>query len=277
MKRLANNETPSLYASESGEADTTLVFLPGLGGTTRYWQGRISKLEQDFHVVLVDTLGFGQSPKPRTQYTVERHIAALHQTLSPYAPFVLIGHSMGAVLSVAYAAHYPKQVERLILIGLPYFGNREQTYRHFRNGSVLNRWFFSNVTMAAIACMLTRRLFGRILPYLRRDIPREAAEDLMKHTWRSFTSSLWEVIYNFNLEGAADMLDPRLPVFCLHGEQDGTAPLEGVLKLAEGRPNWQVEVLAGVDHHPWLRQPDVCIAKVELFLAQTANGSLPAS
>lgn len=139
------------------------------------------------------------------------------------------------------------------------------------------RWFFSNVMMAAIACMLTRRLFGRILPYLLRDIPRETAEDLVKHTWRSFTSSLWEVIYSFNLEGVADMLDPRLSVFFLHGERDGTAPLEGVLKLAEGRLNWQVEVLAGVDHHPWLRRPGVCIAKVELFLAQTANGRLPAS
>jgi pimeloyl-ACP methyl ester carboxylesterase len=205
------------------------------------------------------------------RYTVARHIDALHETLSSYAPFTLIGHSMGSVLSVAYAAHYPEQVERLVLIGLPYFGNREQTYQHFRNGSVLDRWFFTNVAMAAIACMLTRRVFGRILPYFLRDIPREAAEDLVKHTWRSFTTSLWEVVYNFNLMGAADMLDPLLPVLCLHGDQDKTAPLAGILQLAEERPNWQVEVLAGIDHHPWLRQPGVCTTKVESFLAQNQN------
>lgn len=139
---------------------------------------------------------------------------------------------MGAVLAVAYAARYPEQVERLILIGLPYFGGREQTFRHMRNGSVLDRWFFTNVTMAAVACMLTRRVFGWMLPYLLRDIPREVAQDLVKHTWRSFTSSLWEVIYNVDLKEVVDRLDPRLPVFCLHGEEDQTAPLAGVQRLA---------------------------------------------
>jgi len=261
-----NDFTPMLYVSESGVGKPDLVFLPGMGGTTRYWQGRVTKLEQDFRVLLVDPLGFGQSPKPRTQYTVARHVEALHRTLSPYVPFTLIGHSMGAVLSVAFAARYPEQVERLILIGLPYFGNREQTYRHFRNGSVLDRWFFTNVTMAAFACMMTRRVFGGILPYLLRDMPREVAEDLVKHTWRSFTSSLWEVIYNYDLKEVVDRLDPSLPIFCIHGEQDQTAPLAGVQQLASDRPNWQVEVLAGVDHHPWLRQPDICAIMTATFL-----------
>ncbi len=260
--------TQTLYVAESGVDDgATLVFLPGLGGTTHYWQGRVAALERDRRVLLVDPLGFGQSPKPQTQYTVERHMAALHRTLSSYAPFTLIGHSMGAILSVAYAARYPEQVERLILIGLPYFGGREQTYEHFRNGPAPNRWFFTNVTLAAIACMATRRLFGWLLPYLRRDIPREVAEDLVKHTWRSFTSSLWEVVYNYDLREAVDQLDPRLPVFCLHGEQDQTAPLVGLQQLAEERPNWRIQVLPGLDHHPWLRQPDTCSEIILAFLA----------
>lgn len=256
----------SLYASESGRGESTLVFLPGMGGTTRYWQGQLSELEQDFRVLLVDPLGFGQSPKPWTKYTVERHIEALHRTLSPHTPFTLIGHSMGAVLSVAYAVRFPEQVERLILIGLPYFGGRQQTYWHLRNGSVLNRWFFTNVTMAAIACMLTRRVFGWMLPYLLRNIPREVAQDLVKHTWRSFTSSLWEVIYNYDLKDAIDRLVPHLPVFCLHGEYDKTAPIAGVQMLVGERSYWHLEVLDGIDHHPWLRQPDVCAAMIKTFM-----------
>ncbi len=256
----------TLYVEESGVDGPTLVVLPGLGGTTRYWQGRIDALERKYHVLLVDTLGFGQSPKPDTEYTVERHLATLHQTLSPYAPFTLMGHSMGAVLSVAYAARYPEQVERLVLMGVPYFGGREQAYEHFRNGPIVDRWFFTNVTMASIACVLTRRVFGHVLPYLRRDIPREVTEDLVKHTWRSFTSSLWEVVYNYDLQKAVDQLDPHLPVFCLHGDGDQTAPLDGVLQLAEERPNWHVQVLTGIDHHPWLRQPEACEQMVLAFL-----------
>jgi pimeloyl-ACP methyl ester carboxylesterase len=257
---------PKLNVMVSGMADSTLVFLPGMGGTTRYWQGRATALEKRHRVILVDPLGFGESPKPRTQYTVERHSEALRRTLAPYAPFTLIGHSMGAVLSIAYAASYPEQIEGLFLIGLPFFGDREQTYRHFRNGSVVDRWVFTNVMMASLACILTRRVFGYILPYLLRNIPQEVAEDLVKHTWRSFTSSLWEVIYNFDLNGTVDRLDPQLPIFCLHGEKDQTAPLAGVMQLARNRPNWHVAALANGDHHIWLRQPDICVAEIESFL-----------
>jgi pimeloyl-ACP methyl ester carboxylesterase len=259
--------TQMLYSVESGAKGPNLIFVPGLAGTTRYWQGHLAALEQRYHFVRVDPLGFGQSSKPWTRYTVERHIGALYRTLSKHAPFTLVGHSMGAVLSIAYAARYPDQVERLILFSLPYFGSKEQTYQHFRNGPFLDRWFLTNMGLAALACMITRRVFGRILPYLLRDLPREVVEDIAKHTWRSFTSSLWEVIYNHNLERDADALDSRLPVFCFHGDQDRTAPLAGVRKLASGRPNWEVHILAGADHHPFLRMPDDCVRAVESALA----------
>ena len=265
---METDETETLYVMESGVDGPALVFLPGMGGTTRYWQGRITALEKHHRVLLVDPLGFGQSPKPWTQYTAVRHVAALHHTLSRRAPFTLIGHSMGAVLSVAYAARYPEQVERLILIGLPYFGGREQTYQHFRNGPFLDRWFFTNVIMAAIACMTTRRLFGWLLPYLLRDIPREVAADLVKHTWRSFTSSLWEIIYNNDLKADADRLDDDLAVFCIHGDQDQTAPLARVRWLAQGRPNWKMQVLPGADHHPLLHMHAACLDAVTTALAE---------
>jgi pimeloyl-ACP methyl ester carboxylesterase len=271
MKR-SSNLSQRLYVVESGTSGSNLVFLPGLGGTTRYWQDRLAPFEQAYHILLVDTLGFGQSPKPWTRYTVERHVDALHRSLARHAPFTLIGHSMGAILSLAYAARYPEQVERLVLLGLPYFGNREQTTRYFHNGPFLERWFLTNMALATVACIITRRLFGRILPYLLPDMPREVAEDLLKHSWLSFTSSLWEVIYNYDLKRNADRLANRLPIFCLHGDRDQTAPLEGVQRLAGGRPNWHVQVLAGADHHPLLHMHNTCLEAIELTLmSETTN------
>jgi pimeloyl-ACP methyl ester carboxylesterase len=260
------NLPQTLYYVESGTQGPKIVFIPGLAGTTRYWQGHLASLERHCQVVRVDPLGFGRSPKPWTRYTVDRHLNALHRVLSRYAPFTLVGHSMGAVLSVAYAARNPEQVKGLILLSLPYFGSKEQAYQHFRNGPFFDRWFLTNMALAAFACMITRRVFGRILPYLLRDLPREIVEDIAKHTWRSFTSSFWEVIYNHNLEQDANVLDNRLQVLCLHGNLDQTAPLVGVRKLAEGRPNWKVRILTGADHHPFLRMPDTCVRAVESVL-----------
>ena len=77
----------------------TVVFLPGLGGTTRYWSSRVAALERRYRVVLVDLLGFGDSPRPWARYSVERHVQSLAEVLRPYGRVTLVGHSLGALLS----------------------------------------------------------------------------------------------------------------------------------------------------------------------------------
>ena len=247
-----------LHRIETGIPDgPTLVFIPGLSGTTRYWEGRLSALENNYRIVLIDPLGFGDSPKPWSRYTIDRHVEALHQTLKDEHRFVLIGHSMGTLLSIAYAARHREQVERLVLLSIPFFGNTEEARRFFSSQPVPFGWFFSNMALAAVICVLTRRLFARFVPYIRRDLPREVAADLVKHSWRSFTSSFWEVVCNYNAQTDADALGD-LPVVCIHGDRDGTAPLAGTVALANDRESWQTLILSGVDHHPWLRAPQTC-------------------
>ena len=243
---------------ETDSDGPTLVFIPGLSGTTRYWQGRLGALEKKYRILLMDPLGFGDSPKPWSRYTVDHHVEALYQTLKNEKRFVLIGHSMGTLLSIAYAARHPEQVERLVLLSVPFFGGDAKIARRFFSSQpVPLGWFFSNMVLAAVICMITRRVFGRLMPYFRRDLPREVAADIVKHSWRSFTSSFWEVICNYDAKRDADALGD-LPVLCIHGDQDETAPLLGALVLAAGRPSWQVHILNGVDHQPWLRSPQVC-------------------
>lgn len=246
-----------LHLVSLGTEGPTLVFIPGLSGTTRYWEGRLGALEKNYRILLVDPLGFGDSPKPWSRYTVDRHVEALYQTLKNEKRFVLIGHSMGTLLSIAYAACHPEQVERLVLLSIPFFGGAKEARRFFSSQPVPFGWFFSNMVLAAVICMITRRIFGRLVPYFRRDLPRDVAADIVKHSWRSFTSSFWEVICNYNAKKDADALGD-LPVLCIHGDQDGTAPLAGAMALANGRQNWRALILPGVDHHPWLRAPLVC-------------------
>ncbi|MEK7328617.1 MAG: alpha/beta hydrolase [Chloroflexota bacterium] len=256
----------TLHIEESGPRGRTVVYIPGLAGTTRYWRGHLDALQQNYHTVLVDPLGFGDSPRPWTRYTIENHVEALRQVLNKYAPFTLVGHSMGTLLSVAYAARHPEQVEGLVLVSLPYYGGKEQAVRIVRKSSPFYRMFFGNVVLAAIICMLTRRVFGRLAPYLQPDLPREVAADVVKHSWRSFTSSLWEVIYNYDAKRDADLLGDRVPILCIHGDRDPIAPLAGAQALAKDRPNWRVQVLPGVDHHPLFRAPETTWPAIESAL-----------
>jgi len=124
-----------LYQRTLGDGGPRLVFLPGIGATTRYWEWVVGSLATRMRLVLVDLLGFGRSPKPWTTYSVERHVNELHGVLGPLAAqgqLTLIGHSLGARLAVAYAARHPAQVERLVLVSMPYFGGGEKAMEFMR-------------------------------------------------------------------------------------------------------------------------------------------------
>jgi pimeloyl-ACP methyl ester carboxylesterase len=132
-------------------------------------------------------------------------------------------------------------------------------------------WIYTNLWATALACVITRRVAGRLLPRLLSDMPREVAEDLVAHNMVSSTSSLWEVLYRHDplLEAAA--LSADLPVLVLHGSSDETAPPEGARQLAAGRSAWRLDLLEGLDHHPWLRAPQVCLDRIRTWMGAPAS------
>lgn len=262
-----------LYTEVHGDGDETLVFIAGLGGTTRYWGPRLSPIEDRYRIVLVDLLGFGRSPKPWAQYSVERHVEALRATLESLGPITVIGHSLGALLAVAYAARFSEQVKNIIVMGMPNFGSQDGAYRYFRSGRVKGGYVYTNVVLTMAACIITRRILGRVLPYLIRSVPREVAEDLVKHTWRSSTSSLWEVVYRYDVAQEMRELPERMGVLFIHGDQDVIAPLARIRQLAAYEPRWRLWVLPGVDHHPFLRDPEGCLTVIDRLLASAGDST----
>ena len=245
-----------LFVQTVPGSGSPVAFVHGLGATHRYWQRGLAEIGLSQPLVLPDLLGFGDSPKPWRRYTLERHLAPLAEALAPYSGLTLVGHSMGAALVLAYAARHPNQVRAVVLLSIPYFGSESAAYQWFRHQP--SGWLLTNMAATALACMITRRLAGRLLPRLLPDFPREITEDLVKHNVMSSTTSLWNVLYHHDFRVDADALPAGFPVYCLHGTADPTAPVEGVTLLASGRPSWRLELLPGVGHHPWLDRIGAC-------------------
>lgn len=267
----ANVTTPSgdelLHTVICGDGPDTLVFLPGMGGTTRYWGAPVGRVPAA-RVVLVDPLGFGESPKPWCRYTIDAHLAALTDTLTDEGPLLLVGHSLGAILALAWAEQHVERVTGLVLLGLPCLGSRAQARAQWRQLHSPYAWAASHYLIAVASCLVTRRVLGRMLPRLMPDLPRIVAEDLVRHTWLSSTSTLWNVVFGYDVARTVRALPARLPTACVHGSLDTTAPLTTLEPLARQRPDWRWIVLPAVDHHPWLRAPCACLAAIAAVRAQ---------
>lgn len=218
----------------------------------------------------MDLLGFGESPKPWTKYDVDRHVGALNNALNGLGQVTMIGHSLGALLALAYAARHPEKIDNAVLISLPYFGSQDAAYDYMREGPLKGGFVYTNLFLTMLACIITRRILGKVLPYFIRDMPREVIEDLVKHTWKSSTSSLWEVVYRYDAADDLRVVVPAIKLLCIHGGDDLMAPVAAVRDLAARFPNLDLHVLDGLDHHPFLRAPGRCRELIASFLESTA-------
>ena len=70
-----------LHYEIQGDSRDPIAFLQGIGGTSRYWKARVQPLALDHALIFVDLLGYENSPKPWTTYTVDRHVEEVHQVL----------------------------------------------------------------------------------------------------------------------------------------------------------------------------------------------------
>jgi pimeloyl-ACP methyl ester carboxylesterase len=99
----------------SGQA---ILCIHGITANCRCWETLADSLTPDYRVIAMDLRGRGQSDKPSAGYALEYHLEDINRLLDDLAldRVVIMGHSLGAFIGLAFAAGYPKRVERLILV-----------------------------------------------------------------------------------------------------------------------------------------------------------------
>lgn len=128
-----------------GEGPEAVVCLHGFPQTGRAWERLAVRLAERFTVIAPDLRGAGDSQRPEDGYdkkTVAVDIRALVASLG-LGRVHLVGHDIGAAVAYAYAAQWPDEVARLVMIEmlLPGFG-LEAMYAIRRPGEFAHTPFF---------------------------------------------------------------------------------------------------------------------------------------
>lgn len=101
----------------AGKGDPVLL-LHGYAENRHMWRPLIPELAKTHTVIAPDLRGFGQSAKPSGGYTkkaMAQDIHALAISLG-FRHEVVVGHDIGLMVAYAYAAQYPNEVDRVVLM-----------------------------------------------------------------------------------------------------------------------------------------------------------------
>lgn len=115
---ITKNSNKLLHVGADKGTGAPLILLHGIESSSSYWNNIIPALAENHRVIAIDLLGFGNSPKPlNIAYSLNDQVTWLKRTLDSLHinSADIAGHSLGSLVSLAYAAAYPKQVTSLTM------------------------------------------------------------------------------------------------------------------------------------------------------------------
>ncbi len=117
MKRVKGDGLEIQMAVWEGEGED-IVCVHGLTANCRCWDEMASCLTPAHSFLAMDLRGRGLSDKPASGYSLPHHVRDIYCLLEDCGleEVVCMGHSLGAYISLAFAAQYPERFKKLILM-----------------------------------------------------------------------------------------------------------------------------------------------------------------
>ncbi len=112
-----------LFMVQTGQGKPTIILEAGAGEDSTTWRDVIPALAQFSQVVAYDRAGLGRSvgtPPLRTALQLVDDLHSLLEAAQLEGPYLLVGHSLGAVLCRLYTQQYRHEVAGLVLIDGPH-------------------------------------------------------------------------------------------------------------------------------------------------------------
>ena len=276
------------YTDHGGPADgPLLVCVHGLGGSSVNWLALAPLLTDTFRVIAPDLAGHGRTLAGTRTTDVDANQRLLDRFLREVTgtPAVLIGNSMGGLISVLQADRNPDTVAGLVLIdpalprarrGLP---DRDVALRFAvtavplvgerymaRRRRIITPEKAVHETLA-LCCVDPSRIPAPVVQALI-DLANERAEQ--RGTIQAFLGSARSVVEIMArpkvLLARVDRLRP--PTLLISGDRDRLVPVEAAREIAALRPDWRYEERAGIGHVPQLEDPEWTAATIHDWLAK---------
>ena len=107
----------SISYTDQGKG-TAIVLLHGFLENKKMWDAFIPEWSKKFRIITVDLLGHGETGCMGYVHSMENNADVVHEVLAELRlrKAILVGHSMGGYVALAFAELYPDVVKGLVLL-----------------------------------------------------------------------------------------------------------------------------------------------------------------
>jgi pimeloyl-ACP methyl ester carboxylesterase len=247
----------------------TVVMIHGNAGNVEDFEfGTVKLLAPEYRVVAIDRPGHGSSDRPTGKgATLEYQAELLHRTLLSLAISqpILVGHSWGASLALAYSLKYPSEVSGMVLLAPAAYPDKGEN-KLLR--SIINTPFIGDVSL-----LLGKPLVARLM--LRQALDQAFHPQAVPNNYFKVASSLWlgkkqlkayiedEWALNDSLRRMSQRYsDIRIPVVIVTGDEDKiVSPKENAYRLQTVISGSQLIELKNAGHEiPQTHPESICSA-----------------
>ncbi len=280
--RIVSTDGLSLFVRQYGEGKTPIVLLtggPGYSGD--YLEEMAARFSADHRVLLPDQRGTGRSvinPWDASRLTIEASVADVEalRVQSGAEQIILVGHSWGGVLSLAYAAKHADHVHALVLIGS---GGATSDWQTDYSQNMLARLEPEDIKAVFQAqARMAKDPEGATVDVIRATAPAmivdreqairladEYAGPAMLTPAVTLAMQGWLGRYDLG-DGLRDL---QAPVMVIQGEHDPMGK-KTARKIAGTFSQSEVHFIPNAAHEPYMEQPKTFYAIVEPFLRKHA-------
>jgi pimeloyl-ACP methyl ester carboxylesterase len=267
---------PVHYVDYGGPAGArTMVLVHGLMGAHVNWLALVPELTDEFRVIALDLVGHGRTERAGRGTDVRSNQQVLHRFLEGVVdePVVLVGNSMGGLISILQAASEPETVDGLVLVApaLP------AVLTEIPSSTVVRNYLPLAVPGLGTALLSAQQrtsdvegLIRSLLDIVTAD-PDRVPEDVVRGhvelaevrlqipgTPAGYQAAAQSTVRSMLQvrDYAATIGSIEAPVLLIQGEQDKVLSPTGARRIAEHNPHWDFESLPGVGHAPMLEVPE---------------------
>jgi pimeloyl-ACP methyl ester carboxylesterase len=242
-----------------------ILFLHGFGSSLQTWDAWTEALSSEYRVISLDLPGFALTGEdPSGIYTDERSVAVIEAFLKELQipKVVLVGNSMGGKFAWQFAARYPDQVSKLVLISPDGYASPGMEYGKKTEVPAiaqLYRYFFSKTFLAmnlepayanpnTLNDALVNRYYDLMLaPGVRGAILARMQQTVLQDPVPALTNI-------------------KVPTLLIWGEKDAFIPIANANDYLKVMPNAKRVSLPNIGHLPQEEQPNIGLAALKEFL-----------